>query len=831
MSLQLSLLLLLSTFVSVVAQGDDCFGPGCQKVCGASEFSTYLSFFVGFLCLTCCAGVKRKSRGSKAAACVFIFLAIIFGSFTASCWSIRSSQEYFWLITTIAGSALGLCVLCAWCFFKISEDEERDVWNLPTSLACICLLGFLVVASVYFGLGKSMFPNQNPKVNCAKGFYLQGNQCQYCPLGSYCPGANQKVACPYGSFTYLLASDSVNSCTICRQGTFCKDEKSTTCPVGYYCPTGTVSPFKCPAGTFGNAPGLTTSSCSGSCAAGTYSREGATACSPCSRCSNPTMCTTTGCVCSSFGKWTEDCNDCAPGWWGPTCSQECEGGAAKKCFGGVCNSGRMGNGTCSCPSGACGSAILDVCGSVERTVYVIMLGVFFCGGCILMCGACKTRDWDELGLPVAVVSCFCVSLAIISSVTLGLCNAQSTSQEFAWLLAGCVVSLVFACCVAAATVAFKDDLYSEARTKLRLIAAGFLIPGVVFAIMFAFTPVFGAACPDGKYLAGTMCDVCPRAAYCPAGHLTPCEEGTLSTSLGRVTPCNTICPAGTYCPTGSSASIVCPIGSYCPAQSGAPILCPPFTYGSSTGLSTHACSGSCPYAIEPGARVCTNTSLAPTTRTPTATPTTAPTTTTPTPLAPTVASPTMPGVTPTSAPSLSAAPSLPPTRFPTTNGSDIDHSAAQSGGDRLSMDDIVIVLISLLAGVCVLCSLLYFYQTRKMRSLKSRMLSVPLVDHNGNAIDSCANTSEYVPPLSINSTAPSAPPMVFSPSAPPLPAMNPAAAAEEKEALTCVVCLDEPRDIAFAPCGHKVCCNVCANQVSQCPICRGAITNRLRVYD
>ena len=122
------------------------------------------------------------------------------------------------------------------------------------------------------------------------------------------------------------------------------------------------------------------------------------------------------------------------------------------------------------------------------------------------------------------------------------------------------------------------------------------------------------------------------------------------------------------------------------------------------------------------------------------------------------------------------------------------------------MDDIVIVLISLLAGVCVLCSLLYFYQTRKMRSLKSRMLSVPLVDHNGNAIDSCANTSEYVPPLSINSTAPSAPPMVFSPSAPPLPAMNPAAAAaEEKEALTCVVCLDEPRDIAFAPCGHKVC--------------------------
>ena len=38
----------------------------------------------------------------------------------------------------------------------------------------------------------------------------------------------------------------------------------------------------------------------------------------------------------------------------------------------------------------------------------------------------------------------------------------------------------------------------------------------------------------------------------------------------------------------------CPMGSYCPTGSSSPILCPAGTYGGSIGLSTSACSGTCP---------------------------------------------------------------------------------------------------------------------------------------------------------------------------------------------------------------------------------------------
>jgi len=53
---------------------------------------------------------------------------------------------------------------------------------------------------------------------------------------------------------------------------------------------------------------------------------------------------------------------------------------------------------------------------------------------------------------------------------------------------------------------------------------------------------------------------------------------------------------------------------------------------------------------------------------------------------------------------------------------------------------------------------------------------------------------------------------------------------------TCVVCMDNPADIAFIPCGHKKTCQKCSDvvmktQKKQCPICRKNITNAIKIFD
>jgi hypothetical protein len=46
----------------------------------------------------------------------------------------------------------------------------------------------------------------------------------------------------------------------------------------------------------------------------------------------------------------------------------------------------------------------------------------------------------------------------------------------------------------------------------------------------------------------------------------------------------------------------------------------------------------------------------------------------------------------------------------------------------------------------------------------------------------------------------------------------------------CIVCVDAPRSIALAPCGHVCSCEDCAGELRQCPICRQAIDGRLKVF-
>ena len=59
---------------------------------------------------------------------------------------------------------------------------------------------------------------------------------------------------------------------------------------------------------------------------------------------------------------------------------------------------------------------------------------------------------------------------------------------------------------------------------------------------------------------------------------------------------------------------------------------------------------------------------------------------------------------------------------------------------------------------------------------------------------------------------------------PPRPASTEPATAE------CAICWDGEAEYAVVPCGHRCLCARCIKAVSDCPVCRGAMTAVLRVF-
>lgn len=53
---------------------------------------------------------------------------------------------------------------------------------------------------------------------------------------------------------------------------------------------------------------------------------------------------------------------------------------------------------------------------------------------------------------------------------------------------------------------------------------------------------------------------------------------------------------------------------------------------------------------------------------------------------------------------------------------------------------------------------------------------------------------------------------------------------EVKDEELCVVCVDAKRNVAFVPCGHQCCCQGCGDQLTECPICKHAVTRRMRIF-
>lgn len=97
-----------------------------------------------------------------------------------------------------------------------------------------------------------------------------------------------------------------------------------------------------------------------------------------------------------------------------------------------------------------------------------------------------------------------------------------------------------------------------------------------------------------------MCDVCVCSTYGSTTGVTSAAwcSGTCT------------CASGSYCPLGSSSQsgVLCPAGFYCYGTTNPATPCPVGSYGSTTGLSTPACTAPCPpgtYGATMGLSVCT----------------------------------------------------------------------------------------------------------------------------------------------------------------------------------------------------------------------------------
>ena len=67
----------------------------------------------------------------------------------------------------------------------------------------------------------------------------------------------------------------------CKPGYYLSGENCLVCRAGKYCTGGTTAPQNCPAGTYRNTTGGTSSSSCTACAVGSYSSAGASSCRAC----------------------------------------------------------------------------------------------------------------------------------------------------------------------------------------------------------------------------------------------------------------------------------------------------------------------------------------------------------------------------------------------------------------------------------------------------------------------------------------------------------------------------------------------------------------------
>lgn len=190
--------------------------------------------------------------------------------------------------TTISGGVAPDCDAGYVCTGGSSmKKPDKPSMGYPCPAGYYCLAGTNAPLSCLPG---SYQPNtgQSKCLSCSPG-----NMCPYqnmttvvpCKAGYYCPDGTP-APCPKGTYGNNTGLSNITMCTDCPAGKYCSEAGSTKpkdvcakgfycqgaaisatpsptskyprngpCPKGHYCGAGTLSPQKCPPGTFRNSTG------------------------------------------------------------------------------------------------------------------------------------------------------------------------------------------------------------------------------------------------------------------------------------------------------------------------------------------------------------------------------------------------------------------------------------------------------------------------------------------------------------------------------------------------------------------------------------------------
>ena len=397
--------------------------------------------------------------------------------------------------------------------------------------------------------------------------------CQGCQAGFYYAGGSC-VACPAGTYSDTTGASSSAVCTNCFAGTYSDTAAASSsgacagCPAGTYSGTTGVSSSSsctsCPAGKYSDTTGASLSSACTNCPAGTYSgATGLSSSSLCTNCQAGTYSGTTGASLSSV------CTHCPAGTYS---------GTAAASSSAVCT---------ACPagtySGTLGLSASSLCTSCSAGTYSGTTGASLSSVCIL----CAAGTYS--GTAGASLSSTCTA-----------CAAGTYSVSAGASLAST--------CTACAAGTYSVSAGASLSSTCQLCTAG------------SYSPVVGAtiastcqSCQAGTFQTGTGMD---SSLAC-----TACGAGFYSTGVGMQSSLACItCSAGTYqTGTGMQASVSCnscSAGQYSTA-SGASLastcqLCSAGTYFTGTGLQASASCSSClagQYSTASGATIASTCQL------------------------------------------------------------------------------------------------------------------------------------------------------------------------------------------------------------------------------
>ncbi|ETW03965.1 hypothetical protein H310_04372 [Aphanomyces invadans] len=480
---------------------------------------------------------------------------------------------------------------------------------------------------------------------CPPGSYCINGLVTPCPLGRYgnatglttalCSGpCPEGFYCPVGTETPIACLDPSTYCPIesskpqvVSLGYYSLPTASPTrslqlpCDPGSYCANGVKT--KCPAGSFGITLGLTSSSCSGTCPAGSYCPAGTVEPLPCGHPSvmcpegsaapqaiasgfcgvGQTVLTQTSSVVAPSGSYALEgqCYICPGGYFGASSGQ-----TSLTCSG-LCAAGYY------CPSGstsatqvACG--LNAYCPEGSDVPTPVLPGSFTVSAATDPCppGQYRATAWSNSNILLASWSAIQV-------------NYGDALYPFAACIA-CPIGTYKAVDGDSVSLCQLCTMYTTTSSSDRTTCDCFRLSGGATWNETTHKLVFdGSAClavpaatltpswlPPNTAFTQSSQSQCTRGAYCVRGQRFPCPGGRFGTLAKETNPlCTGLCRRGHFCPVGSTSNTAQPCGGphlYCPEGSPYPL---PVTAGfysidSALGLASDPARRDTQAACEPG---------------------------------------------------------------------------------------------------------------------------------------------------------------------------------------------------------------------------------------